>query len=50
MQIAVNYVNGQDILAMPVTAGITSGFNALTGTLTLTGSATVAAYQARCGP
>ena len=45
VQIAVNYVNGQDVLAMPVTAGITSSFNALTGTLTLTGSATVAAYQ-----
>ncbi len=46
VQITANYVNGQDILAMPVTAGITSSFNALTGTLTLTGSATVAAYQA----
>ena len=46
VQIAANYVNGQDILAMPVTAGIGSSFNALTGTLTLTGSATVAAYQA----
>ena len=30
---------------MPVTAGIASSFNPLTGTLTLTGSATVAAYQ-----
>ena len=46
VQIAANYVNGQDVLAMPVTAGIGSSFDALTGTLTLTGSATVAAYQA----
>ena len=45
VQITVNYVNGQDVLAMPVTAGIGSSFNPLTGTLTLTGSATVAAYQ-----
>ena len=44
--ITANYVNVQDILAMPVTAGIASSFNPLTGTLTLTGSATVAAYQA----
>jgi large repetitive protein len=46
VQITANYANGQDILAMPVTPGIGSAFNALTGTLTLTGSATVAAYQA----
>jgi hypothetical protein len=44
--IAGNYVNGQDILALPLTAGITGLFTPATGTLTLTGSATVAAYQA----
>ena len=48
IQISVNYANGQDLLdiAGALPTGITSaGFNAATGTLTLTGSAPVASYQ-----
>ena len=44
MQISANYVNGQDLLAFTNTANITA-FNAVTGTLTLTGTDTVANYQ-----
>ena len=46
VQITGNYANGQDILAFSNTANITGTFNAGTGTLTLTGSDTVAHYQA----
>jgi len=45
-QITVGYILGQDILVYPNTvAGITSVFDATTGTLTLNGDATVAQYQ-----
>jgi hypothetical protein len=46
VQITGNYVNGEDVLAFSDTATITGSFDALTGTLTLTGSDTVANYQA----
>jgi hypothetical protein len=46
VQITGNYANGQDILAFTNTASITGVFNAATGTLTLTGSDTLAHYQA----
>jgi len=45
VQITANYVNGQDVLSFTNTANITGSFNAATGTLTLTGSDTVANYQ-----
>ena len=45
VQITGNYVNGQDVLAFTNQNGITGSFNAGTGTLTLTGSASVANYQ-----
>jgi large repetitive protein len=41
-----NYVNGQDVLAFTNTANITGVWDAPTGRLTLTGSDTVANYQA----
>ncbi|WP_189688244.1 cadherin domain-containing protein, partial [Pseudorhodoferax aquiterrae] len=44
--ISGNYVNGQDVLAFVNANGITGSWNAATGVLTLTGSATVANYQA----
>jgi VCBS repeat-containing protein len=46
VQISSNYVNGQDILAFAPIGPITGSFNAATGTLTLTGTDTVANYQA----
>ncbi|KJC57360.1 hypothetical protein UP10_30410 [Bradyrhizobium sp. LTSPM299] len=46
VQISGNYANGQDILGFVNTAHITGSFNAATGTLTLSGSDTVADYQA----
>jgi large repetitive protein len=46
VQISANYVNGEDLLAFSNTATITSSFDAATGTLTLTGTDTVANYQA----
>jgi large repetitive protein len=46
VQITANYVNGEDVLGFTNTATITGSFNAATGTLTLTGSDTVANYQA----
>jgi hypothetical protein len=46
VQITANYVNGEDVLGFSNTATITGTFDALTGTLTLTGSDTVANYQA----
>ena len=46
VQITGNYANGQDVLAFANTATITGSFNAVTGTLTLTGADTLANYQA----
>jgi hypothetical protein len=45
IQVTGNYVNGQDRLAFLNSAGITSSFNATTGMLSLSGTATLAAYQ-----
>jgi VCBS repeat-containing protein len=45
-QITANYVNGQDVLSFANTANITGSFNAATGTMTLSGSDTLANYQA----
>jgi hypothetical protein len=45
VQISANYVNGEDVLAFTNTASITGSFNAATGTMTLTGTDTVAHYQ-----
>ena len=44
--IAGNYQAGEDVLSFANTATITATWNAATGTLTLTGSDTVANYQA----
>ena len=46
VQITGNYVSGQDVLAFANTVDITGTFNAGTGTLTLSGSDTLADYQA----
>ncbi|WP_210190269.1 cadherin repeat domain-containing protein [Bradyrhizobium sp. NAS96.2] len=46
VQITGNYVSGQDILGFTNQNGITGSFNAATGTLTLTGSSSVANYKA----
>jgi hypothetical protein len=46
VQITTNYVNGEDVLAFSNTANITGSFDSATGKLTLTGSDTVANYQA----
>ncbi|WP_160167686.1 DUF4347 domain-containing protein [Methylomonas sp. MK1] len=45
VQISGNYASGQDVLAFTDQNGITGSWNASTGTLTLSGSATVAQYQ-----
>ena len=45
VQITGNYVNGQDVLGFTNQNGISGSFNAATGTLTLTGSSSVANYQ-----
>jgi hypothetical protein len=45
VQISANYVNGEDVLAFSTQNGITGSFDALSGTMTLTGSASVANYQ-----
>src|SRR5260221_7959770 len=45
LAITANFVTGQDVLAFANQNGITGSFNAATGVLTLTGSATVANYQ-----
>ena len=46
IQISGNYVNGEDLLSFVDTANIAGSFDALTGTLTLTGSDTIANYEA----
>jgi VCBS repeat-containing protein len=46
VQISANYVNGEDILAFVNIPPITGNFVAASGTLTLTGTDTVANYQA----
>ena len=46
IQITGNYQNGQDVLSFTNTANITGTWNAANGTLTLSGSDTVANYQA----
>jgi hypothetical protein len=45
VQISANYVNGEDVLGFTTQNGITGSFNAATGTMTLTGTASVANYQ-----
>src|SRR5439155_821590 len=44
--VSVNYANGQDVLAFTNQLGITGSWNVATGVMTLTGSTTVANYQA----
>ncbi|MBR0869709.1 cadherin repeat domain-containing protein [Bradyrhizobium tropiciagri] len=46
VQISANYVSGEDVLSFTTQNGITGSFDAGTGTMTLTGTATVAQYQA----
>ena len=46
IQITGNYQNGQDVLSFTNTGTITGNWNAATGTLTLSGSDTVANYEA----
>lgn len=46
VRIGTNFAAGQDVLAFVDTAQITGSWDAATGTLTLSGSATVAQYQA----
>ena len=46
IQISNNYVNGEDVLGFNNQNGIIGSWNALTGTLTLTGLASLANYQA----
>ncbi|OGV66939.1 MAG: hypothetical protein A3K19_03615 [Lentisphaerae bacterium RIFOXYB12_FULL_65_16] len=43
--ISANYVNGQDVLGFNNQNGITGSFSSSTGTLTLTGTASTAAYE-----
>ena len=45
VSITGNFVTGEDVLGFTTQNGITGSFNATTGVLTLTGSATVANYQ-----
>ncbi|HEX9366462.1 MAG TPA: hypothetical protein VF921_07535 [Vicinamibacterales bacterium] len=46
VSITANFVTGEDVLGFTNQNGITGSFNATTGVLILTGSATVANYQA----
>ena len=46
VKISAGYVNGEDVLGFANTANITNAWDAATGTLTLSGSDTVANYQA----
>jgi hypothetical protein len=45
-QITAGLASGEDVLALPAQPGISSSYDASTGTLTLSGSASVAAYEA----
>jgi hypothetical protein len=45
IQISGNYQNGEDVLAFTNTAGITGSWDAVTGTLSLSGTDTKANYQ-----
>ncbi len=45
VSISANYASGQDVLAFANQFGITGSWNAGTGVLTLSGSATLANYQ-----
>ena len=45
IQIASNYQTGLDVLSATNVTGITQAFNATTGTLTLSGIASLANYQ-----
>ncbi|MCF6768601.1 Ig-like domain-containing protein, partial [Thiotrichales bacterium 19S11-10] len=45
VEISSNYVNGEDVLGFTNQSGITGSFNATTGILTLSGSATKLAYE-----
>ncbi|MBD2036350.1 DUF4347 domain-containing protein [Leptolyngbya sp. FACHB-321] len=45
VQLTSGYVNGEDLLAFTDQLGITGSFNAITGTLALTGDSTLANYQ-----
>ncbi|MBF0151854.1 MAG: DUF4347 domain-containing protein, partial [Magnetococcales bacterium] len=45
VQITGNYLASEDVLSFTNQAGITGSWNAVTGTLTLTGTATKASYQ-----
>ena len=46
VQVSSNYVVGEDVLSFTNTANISGSWNALNGSLTLTGSDTVAGYEA----
>jgi VCBS repeat-containing protein len=46
VQITGNYANPEDVLALPMRPNIAGAYNAASGTLTLTGTDTVANYQA----
>src|SRR5438477_4595295 len=46
VSIPVNYASGQDVLGLTNQLGITGSWNVATGVMTLTGSTTVANYQA----
>jgi len=45
VQITGNYQDGEDLLALPAQPAIAGAFDALTGTLTLSGTATIAEYR-----
>ena len=45
IQVIANYQSGQDILAATDASGITSSFSAVSGTLTLSGTSSLANYQ-----
>ena len=45
VQITAGYVNGEDVLSFVNAFGISGSFNAVNGTMTLTGTTTVANYQ-----
>ncbi|MCA1971595.1 MAG: tandem-95 repeat protein [Caenispirillum sp.] len=45
VRISANYAGGEDVLGFTSMFGITGSWNAATGTLTLSGTATVAQYQ-----